>query len=293
MRIPKRWVRRFIVPAVTALARWAPDYCARAVSRPFLIVGCARSGTTLLLELLAEHPDVEAYPGEANRIWHPGTYPWRESSLKGPELPPFWADAKTFTRTSLSVRDEDWPRRTRAYFGAFQRLRHRPFLVNKSSLLVFMLEDLRRVFPDARLIHIVRDGRAVANSYAAKTLREIQKYPDLFAQYGYEPDPAQLLRTCATTWSVQIEEAERVLARMRGRDPGLFLEIRYEDLCDSTPECMRSVAEFMGLEPDRFVTDRWPSIRNMNYKFAEELSERDLGDITSIMAEGLRTKGYL
>ena len=282
-----------MVPLVKAMARVAPGACARAVSRPFFIVGCARSGTTLLLELLAEHRDVAAYPGEANGIWHPGTYPWRDSLLKGAELPPFWADARTFTGTSRRVRGDDWPQRTRAYFGAFQRLKHRPVLVNKSSLLLFMLRDVRQAFPDARLIHIVRDGRAVAHSYAAKTLREINQYPEIFVQHGYGPDLSRLLKSCARSWSVQMEEADRVLAEMKAETPDLFLEIRYEDLCDATDECMRTVAAYMGLDPSRFRRERWPSIRNMNDKFAEALDASGLARITNVMAKGLKEKGYL
>ena len=86
--------------AARYLARPAPGYFARKLRNPVFIIGSGRSGTTLLINTLAVHDDIATYSGEANDLWHPQTYPWRDSKHRD-FLPPIWVDPEDFTRLSL------------------------------------------------------------------------------------------------------------------------------------------------------------------------------------------------
>src|SRR5687767_8932943 len=64
------------------------------VRRPIFIIGCARSGTTLVNSLFAAHPEVAVW-SEANDVWDPSWYPWRDS---GSARPPLELEPQEFTR---------------------------------------------------------------------------------------------------------------------------------------------------------------------------------------------------
>jgi hypothetical protein len=108
----------------TRVVEVAPRYFAGKLHAPFFIIGLARSGTSLLLHSLACHEDLAAYPGEANRLWHPQTYPWRHSKHRD-DVPPIWHDPKAFTEHTLRLRPDGHALRLRATFGAYQFLRRR------------------------------------------------------------------------------------------------------------------------------------------------------------------------
>jgi len=72
-------------------------------NRPGFIIGCARSGTSVLRRALGRQSGIVAFPGEANDWWHPNDYPWVE---KGSTLPPLWVNPRSFTNGSLS----SWPK---------------------------------------------------------------------------------------------------------------------------------------------------------------------------------------
>jgi hypothetical protein len=94
---------RIIAQASKSLAMIAPDFMASKLKNPFFFVGCGRSGTTLLADLLASHPDIAVYPYEANEMWHPTSFPWHRSDVR---TPPIWLDPYAFTEASLNTRTQ-------------------------------------------------------------------------------------------------------------------------------------------------------------------------------------------
>ena len=152
------------------LARAFPAHMAAELHDPIFFIGAGRSGTNLLTDLLRSHPDLSVFPDEANDLWHPRLYPWSDARL---DVPPIWADGQAFTRASLDSRSAADDQRLRAAFGAYQRLTRGRYLVNKSIMITFMVEYVLDVFPDARFIHLLRDGRSVALSFAQKDAKNI------------------------------------------------------------------------------------------------------------------------
>ncbi len=99
------------------LAKWFPNWFSQKVKNPLFIIGCARSGTSLLTRLLSQHKSIANW-SEANDIWDPYGYPWRYSNLA--TLP--------IEFTPIEFTDRWWraaePRgqEVQAVFGAFQWL---------------------------------------------------------------------------------------------------------------------------------------------------------------------------
>jgi hypothetical protein len=105
----------------------------------------------------------------------------------------------------------------------FAEKQGKPRWGNKTPRFVRYGDLLKRAFPGARFVHVVRDPRAVANSLVRSV---VHRSTPLHA---------------ARRW-VRDTGAGRGLAR---RYPGDCLEVRYEDLVASPEEVLRSVCGFL------------------------------------------------
>mgnify|MGYP006284981365 FL=1 len=118
---------------------------ARSQPGPVFIIGAARSGTNMLGSIFNMHPDT-FYTGENNYVWRIGN-----AGLKTDVIP----------RTALN------PRICQAIRNRFRVPRDR-MLVEKTAANSLRLPFILKVFPSARIVHIVRDGRDVAVSAREK-----------------------------------------------------------------------------------------------------------------------------
>jgi hypothetical protein len=110
------------------------------------VVGAARSGTTLLAsEIMAKIPTM-LYTGEIDFVWRYGR-----------------AFSKTDVRNSGSQKQVNYIRR---WFSDFSKAKSTFTVLDKTPANILRLGWLKQVFPDAKVVHIVRDGRAVALSAA-------------------------------------------------------------------------------------------------------------------------------
>jgi hypothetical protein len=260
----------------------------RQLRNPVFFVGSGRSGTTLLARLLARHPDIAVYPYEANDLWHPATYPWASSRL---DVPPIWVDPETYTRISLEHRTASDDRRLKATFGAYQALRRASTFVNKSVLITFMMGYVVELFPDAKFIHLVRDGRAVALSFALKEKEKMARDRELYRARGYTLDTDELIDVFAVHWQQHIDEVERQNERLSLSAAGRILEVRYEALCAQPARELDAVARFVGVEEGRFSA-RTLDIRDRNFKFRSALAPARQRQLTALLGPALRRKGY-
>lgn len=109
------------------------------------VIGAGRSGTTLLADLLGMHP---AYLkiAEKRYLWMYGAY-WRAHDLRTV------ADVTPATRAHISGFLAESLARSSAHC-----------IIEKTPSNCFRVPFISALFPRARFIHIVRDGRAVAYS---------------------------------------------------------------------------------------------------------------------------------
>jgi LPS sulfotransferase NodH len=146
------------------------------VSRPFFIVACDRSGTTMLRLILDRSPDV-AIPTESMIVVDMAALRRRFGGLDTDEQ---------FDRLAATVwrhpKVREWhlegrpPRREgRSGAEAYRAALEAPYLAyaqqhgkpgwgDKTPYYVEHLAEVRRVFPEARIVNLVRDGRDVALS---------------------------------------------------------------------------------------------------------------------------------
>lgn len=158
---------------------------------------------------------------------------------------------------------------------------------------------LLKAFPDARFIHVVRDGRAVVNSIMQIDFWEGWKGTKGWR--GLDMSPAQRERweqsgqSFVTLGAMELAD---MFDAMRAAVPLVpaeqFLEIRYEDLCDDPTGIFENVATFCDLEyTDGFNTSVIDfGFRNTNDKWRRDLTELQQRQLESELAEHLTYWGY-
>jgi hypothetical protein len=211
----------------------------RLLPMPF-IVGSPRSGTTLLRFMLDSHPEM-AIPPETGFLNLRPKFWWRGDKLRErffraliayPQQTPAWPDfeipEEAFWEALLEITPFTIPEGYRAFYRLYAARFGKPRWGDKTPLYCLELNAVRRVLPEARFIHIIRDGRD-----AALSLRRMWFSP------GWE------IETQAAYWR------ECVLA---ARNAGLgrpdYLEVRYEDLILKTRETLERVCAHVRLDYD-------------------------------------------
>jgi hypothetical protein len=119
------------------------------------IVGSPRSGTTLLGEILDTLPDVAQ--------WYEPYFIWDRHFRNHPH------DERTVSDATDRV-----ARQIRTHFLRYRKDVKCPVLVDKSPRNSLKIPFIRTIFPEARFIHLLRDGRDVVLSIHREWRRRIE-----------------------------------------------------------------------------------------------------------------------
>lgn len=205
---------------------------------PVFLVGCPRSGTTLLRDLLRSHP-LLTIPGESHfipdfyRAYGDPQNPWEAERLAARILGTFWIGRWHLPLEPGDFRDCRTFRETvERLYETWARLEGKRQWGDKTPHYVLHMPLLARLFPEARFVHIYRDGRDVALSWLKKR---------------YEP---QNLYAAIEQWSFMVTTGMRDGRRL---GPERYFEVRYETLISETEAVMRKVCRLLGLPWDAAV----------------------------------------
>lgn len=218
---------------MTALPDWYRDLVDRATwiaaphrsnDEPIIIVGCGRSGTSLLRVMLDAHPAIACGP---------------ESELFLQRSPRRRRLALRFDMTRRRVdqligRSASLGRFIERFMRRYARSRGKPRWAEKTPRNVHHLPFVFDTFPRARVIHVLRDGRDVVCS-----LRVHPKFRwvDGVRQPRVTDRP---LYWCARRWLA----AQAAIAPWRA-DPRVH-ELRYEALTRDPEGTLRAALAFVG-----------------------------------------------
>ncbi len=248
----------------------------RLLRAPVFVVGCPRSGTTFVGEVLSAHPRV-IYLNEPPEImaYCPRVY---GGNVSAEEAAAFY---RTVYRRALGRRRLWGVRR----------------LAEKCPRHVFVLPFLGGAFPAARFIHVLRDGRAVVNSLV-KT-----------GWLGRGPAGADGSRARYWVPALLREEFERttdagraslawdlhVRAGLAGRrfGPRRYVEIRYEDMLAEPERSAADLLRFAGLALDPAVGRFLDGVRReRTAAWQRELAPADRTHVETAAGALLQTLGY-
>ncbi|HJR16192.1 MAG TPA: sulfotransferase [Gemmatimonadales bacterium] len=288
------------------------------ISKPIFIVGTGRCGSTALHQLLALHPNLMWLSGLSEQFpERPALNRWAVTAVGNPlvrrllarRIKPgenygFWyTHAYGFAEPGRDlVGDDVTPRVRKQMWAALE-----PMLTQQRHRMLVKLTGwsrigfLNEVFGDAKFIHIVRDGRAVASSllhindwqwrgwYGPYSWR----YGPLSAedQAAWEARHRSFVALAGLQWRIHtraIESARKAL------DPSRFLEVRYESFCEHPMETCRQVVEFAELADSAAFKRQVhaATIRDMTNRWRKDLSLEQQEMLTELLREDLVRYGY-
>lgn len=265
------------------------------MSGPIFIVGSPRSGTTLLRAMLNRHPDI----GLCDETYY-FFYVFRRQrafgDLRDEKRRRFLVERYLETdrirrlgldRDRLEARlmaaGTDYAALFRALLDFYAESSGKRRCGEKTPQHAFESETLCRLYPDARIVHLVRDPRDVVAS--------LRRMP-----WGSRSPTrnARLWRTC-------------VAAAERRDGAENFLRIRYEDLVDQPEAQLRRVCGFLGEDytpamleaPAGAKSDKWwfqraqgPLSRDRQERWRQELRGDEVALVEWIAGRWLKELGY-
>lgn len=287
------------------------------VPQPIFIVGTGRCGSTVFHRVLGRHPQLMWLSGFAEEFPHrPAWNRWAVTAMGNPALRAifgkrikpgenygFWyKHAYGFAEPGRDLLDSDvTPRVRRQVRTVLSRM-----LTSRRNRMLVKLTGwsrigfLNEIFPDAKFIHIVRDGRAVASSllhinewqwrgwYGPYSWRYGPLSPE--DQAAWERSGRSFVALAGIQWTIHTRAIE---SARRHVDPARFLEVRYESFCGDPLDTCRRVMDFAELAPspafERQVTatavkdsDRW----------RRDLSSAQLAMLSDLLKNDLMRYGY-
>ena len=205
-----------------------------------VFVGSGRSGTTLLRTIFDGHPDLAV----ANEPQFMGTVARQRGRLESEGF-----DANSFLEIVLnnsnyrrldldqsmveSAVADAGPSNAadgvRVVLGVFAEREEKPLYGDKTPGYVVQIPELASMFPEARFVHLIRDGRNVALSYIER------------------PWGPATVGEAAMYWRSRVGRG-----RVAGKELGSnrYLEATYEDLVSDPEVLVRRICEFLDLAFD-------------------------------------------
>ena len=289
-----------------------------------LIVGAPRSGTSLLYKLLCLHPEAAwisnwsrrapalpvlaalnrlapHFPAHRRSVWFgsdsANAYVYgRRRALWERAFPMPVEGEPVYRHCGIGqslVADSAQIARLRRTFAGLRRWGGGTVLISKRIANNQRIPLLAAAFPEARFVHMMRDGRAVAYS-----LTRVDWWDDgLIWWYGDTPrrwreqggDPWEL---AARHWVRELTSIEEGLAAV---PTDRRFELRYEDLVRAPVSELQRLARFAGLPDDPGWTAELSRLRypNKNEAWTERLAPDVRARVESIQGEQLRRLGHV
>lgn len=260
-----------------------------AQHRPLIVIGCPRSGTGLLHQVLRLHPALAWVTPVTNwvcgkawfrRVPPPLARTFEEVVMRLPPrlVPPFLRgphdgsleiSGLPETREGHSIWNRYCPDRDHhactadaATPAVREGLRDvlrwhlsyhdRPRFLSKTPRSGLRIPFFHAVFPDAQFLHIVRDGRAVAASILKRRRAD---HGSIHEWWGARPPGWQDVRSrppirqAAWMWTTFLETIER---EGRKLPDGSMHRVRYEDFTRAPEATLREIFDWAGLAPGAF-----------------------------------------
>ncbi|NNE27836.1 MAG: sulfotransferase [Saprospiraceae bacterium] len=255
---------------------------------PIFIIGAARSGTTLLGEILSYHDDL-AYWLEPKYIWRYGN-PGAKDDFR-PK-----SDASNKVSQYIQKR-----------FSHFTKSQDKSRFLEKTPSNCFRIEFINAIFPNARFIHIIRNGEDVWRSafkkwtskpaqsalwrrltsneiplselayYGGAFIRDVvgrNLYPDRGFIWGPAfPDMAAYRKThnielcCAKQWVESVEYAQKGFQNI---ESDRVFTLRYEDLINDPRSTVSPLLSFLGLSSDSLIDFASQHIRSGHQRLPQK-----------------------
>jgi len=281
----------------------------------FFVVGLAKSGTTWLMKTLDAHPEVlckgegrffgEEYRREVLARTQTKQQPSSlYNALLGSEYLRLWIERSVWTRegeTEEQIRD--FVRLATDYFLTTELSKSGKKVVGDKTPLLGpkFVEEIHEIYPEAKVIHIIRDGRDQAVSFihqqgnrakrgrthrlSSEELAKSEAYrrsPQELAKTGEGMFAEKTLRKAAQNWDLRVGQAIEDGPALFG---DAYTEVRYEDLLERPNQEIERLLGFLRVDTDRKLVER--CVSSATFEKLSKGRERGQEDPTSFYRKGV------
>jgi hypothetical protein len=281
----------------------------------FFAVGLAKSGTTWLMKTLDAHPEVlckgegrffgEEYRREVLAQTETRQQPSSlYNALLGSEYLRLWVERSPWSRDGeAQAHIKNLTRLATEYFLTEQLQQSGKKVVGDKTPLLGpkFVEEIKEIYPEARVIHIIRDGRDQAVSFIhqqgnrAKRGRTHRLSPEeLTKSEAYRRSPQELsktdegmfaektLRKAAENWAIRVGRAVEDGPALFGE---AYTEVRYEDLLERPHEEAGRLFAFLGVDTSEALVER--AVSEASFEKLSRGRERGEEDPSSFYRKGV------
>ncbi|HFD31799.1 MAG TPA: sulfotransferase, partial [Gammaproteobacteria bacterium] len=205
------------------------------------ILGSSRSGTTLLHGILQQLPYYARYQAEPMLLYQSKTKYRNINSAKAKKrFLKDWYNSRQFIRSGLTEKDfsELFNRKGITHSNLLKEFMELIALkqgcshwIDSTPDNVFALNHIKTTFPNSKIIHMIRDGRAVSLSLAKLDWAGIQS-----------SNMNKKLNFSALKWQLAINAAKQSIPTLGNQ----ILEIKYEDLATKPETTLADIMFFIG-----------------------------------------------
>jgi hypothetical protein len=280
--------------------------------KPIILIGAARSGTKMLRDVIAVHPQIDRVPYDVNYIWRMGN-----DALPHDELSP--------SKLTPQIRQNIINEFTREHSTG------KPYLIEKTVSNTLRVPFIEAVFPNALYVHLTRDGIDViesvkrewvkppdwkyimgkarsfpiskapgyAFSYGLQTIRKTLSRNSAPAKagtwgpryIGIDEDVARytILQVCAHQWVHSVETPARDLAAIPAER---VIDVRYEEFVRDPAGHLEKIAAFIGIDAEPYTAAASTVTTSNISKGRSALGEEQLASIRPIIAASMARLGY-
>lgn len=281
---------------------------------PLVIIGAARSGTNMLRDLLSSLEPFATWPcDEIQYVWRYGN---REFGTD--EFTPEMAGEKSIAFI-------------RKQFAKFAKLHPNKTIVEKTCANTLRCEFVHRVFPRAKFVHIIRDGRDVAASasirwnagldigylmkkaryvplgdipfYASRYLgshvyrltageKRLSTWGPRFTGMQEAFEQNELPVGCAVQWKACVSKAIQQLSQI---DSSQVMTVRYEEATSNPAATLEKVCQFAGADvsPEAIAALTAQVSEKSVGKWKGQLTDSQVEAIQTLTGDLLEELGYL
>jgi len=271
------------------------------IKKPIFVIGSPRSGTSVLYSILAQHNELCWFSKSTLKKFVSKTYldfiylrrrvfdirklkyplddfgPRYFTTIEPPiELGYLW-DEVFSGFWDCNIIEKNIPKIFDLIKLTMKQNNKNRFLA-KFPTLSIQIPSVLKVFPDAKFIHIIRDGRAVVQSM----LKRSEESPNGF--FGIPPRNYSNMKehdnitNHAIQWMDILDEIQKSSKNLSKQQ---FFEIKFEDLVSNPEEWLEKITKFCELNLYSYVYNKNGKIHNLegkNSKSWEVLTMKKLED---------------
>lgn len=287
------------------------------VAHPIFIVGTGRCGSTLLHHMLSFHehvswlsPSCQKHPTRpqinqrnmrlldtplVSRYARKLIYPVEAYAFWERHCPGFSEPCRDLTEYDLAPKSAQKVRRALSQV-----------IIDKRPRLLIKVTGwprigfLKALYPDAKFIHVYRDGRAVANSLLNIYFWSGWRGPNNWRWGELLPDQKErwlkhgssFSALAGIQWEILMAAQERAKQILAADD---LLEVRYEDLCRDPMSIFEHATQFCSLEwsPKFKATVQGTKLANTNDKWRQDLGSVQQQQLNDCIQHTLNRYGYV